>query len=169
MAQADAGQLKLALEPVNLSAELDAMIEDARVLATNLRLSFEVQLPPHLQIEADRPMLHTALFNLISNAVKYNKPDGNVSIRLDAAGDKVIFEIGNTGPGIPEADQPRIFDRFFRVDHVKSARVEGIGLGLALAREIVRAHSGELLLNESRPGWTSFKVTIPTLPNQVPH
>ena len=169
LAQADAGQLKLALEPVNLSAELDAMIEDARVLATNLRLSFEVQLPPQLQIEADRPMLHTALFNLISNAVKYNKPDGNISIRLDAAGDKVIFEIGNTGPGIPEADQPRIFDRFFRVDHVKSARVEGIGLGLALAREIVRAHSGELLLNESRPGWTSFKVTIPTLLNQVPH
>jgi two-component system, OmpR family, heavy metal sensor histidine kinase CusS len=160
LAQADAGQLKLALEPVNLSEELDAMIEDARVLAADLHLHFYVQLPPQLKVEADRALLHTALFNLINNAIKYNEPDGKVSIHLETADGKAMFTIGNAGPGIPSADQPRIFDRFFRVNRVNGSRVDGIGLGLSLAREIIRAHGGELSLAESRPGWTSFQLRL---------
>lgn len=161
LAQADAGQLKLALEPVDLSAELDAMIEDARVLAADARLQFEVELPRQLPVKADRALLHTALFNLVMNAIKYNEPDGKISIRLEAAGNKIVFEIGNTGPGIPPADQTKIFDRFFRIAQVKGPKVEGIGLGLSLAREIVRAHGGELSLAESRPDWTCFKAILP--------
>lgn len=160
LAQADAGQLKLALEPVDVSAELDAMIEDARVLATDLRLQFEVQLPQPQMVEADRALLHTALFNLINNAIKYNEPDGKISIRLETAGRKTVFSVGNTGPGIPEADQSKIFDRFFRVDRANSPRADGIGLGLSLAREIIRAHGGELSLKESRAGWTCFVFTL---------
>ena len=164
LAQADAGQLKLALEPVDLSAELDAMIEDARVLAADARLQFEVELPGQLPVKADRALLHTALFNLVLNAIKYNEPDGKISIRLEASGNKIILEIGNTGPGIPPADQTKIFDRFFRIAQVKGPKVEGIGLGLSLAREIVHAHGGELLLKENRPGWTCFKMTLKPVP-----
>lgn len=160
LAQADAGQLKLALEPVDLSAELEAMLEDARVLAADARLHFEVELPPQLRVEADRVLLHTALFNLLSNAIKYNEPDGKISIRLNTMENKTVLSIGNTGPGIPQADQPRIFERFFRGDRVQSPGVDGLGLGLSLAREIIRAHGGELSLQESRPGWTAFVVTL---------
>lgn len=160
LAQADAGQLKLAHEPVDLRAELEAMIEDARVLAADARLQFEVELPSQLQIEADRALLQTALFNLISNAIKYNEPDGKISIRLNATEHKTVFTIGNTGPGIPPADQLRIFDRFFRGDRGKGPSVDGIGLGLSLAREIVRAHGGELSLAESRAEWTRFQVVL---------
>lgn len=156
LAQADAGQLKLARESVDLSAELEGMIEDARVLATDLRLRFEVVLPSGVQLMGDRALLHTAFFNLISNSVKYNEPDGRISIRLEAAGDQVRFTIGNTGPGIPPADQPRIFERFYRGVRGAQPSGDGIGLGLSLAREIVRAHGGELSLSESRPGWTCF-------------
>jgi heavy metal sensor kinase len=164
LAQADAGQLKLVREPVDLSAELDAMIEDARVLAADARLQFEVKLPPQLLVMADRALLHTALFNLVMNAIKYNEPDGKISIRLDAAGNKIIFEIGNTGPGIPPADERKVFERFYRAARSSSPRVEGIGLGLSLAREIVHAHGGELLLKENRPGWTCFKMTLKLVP-----
>lgn len=160
LAQADAGQLQLALEPVDLSAELDSMIEDARVLAVDLRLQFDVQLPPPLRVKADRALLHTALFNLINNAIKYNAPDGKISIRLAAAGSKIILEVGNTGPGIPAADEGKVFERFYRVALSSSPRVEGIGLGLSLAREIVNAHGGELSLKENRPGWTCFLVIL---------
>ena len=147
-----------------MSAELDAVIEDARVLAADARLQFEVKLPPQLLVEADRALLHTALFNLINNAIKYNEPDGKISIHLDTAGNKIIFTIANTGPGIPLADEGKVFERFYRAARPSSPPVDGIGLGLSLAREIVHAHGGELLLKENRPGWTCFKVTLkPTL------
>ncbi len=164
LAQADAGQLKLALEPVDLSAELENMIEDARVLAADSRLKFDVQLPPQVRIKADRPLLHTALFNLINNAIKYNEPDGKIEIRLESADDRITLTIRNTGPGIPPSEQPKIFARFFRVSRSTTARVEGIGLGLSLAREIVRAHGGELSLRESRTGWTVFQLRLMTAP-----
>lgn len=156
LAQADAGQLKLTREPVDLSAELEGMIEDARVLATETRLQFDLQIPPHLSLAADRALLHTALFNLIGNAVKYNEPNGRVEIRLRAERDQIVFTVGNSGPGIPTADQPKIFARFFRVAPADQSRADGIGLGLSLAREIIRAHGGDLTLAESRAGWTSF-------------
>ena len=160
LAQADAGQLTLAPEPVDLSAEIENLIEDARVLATDSRLHFDVQLQPEIHITADRALLHTALFNLISNAIKYNEQDGKISFRLNSAESKAVFTIGNNGPGIPLEDQPKIFTRFFRGGRVKSPVVEGMGLGLSLAREIVRAHGAELSLQESRAGWTCFKVTL---------
>jgi two-component system, OmpR family, heavy metal sensor histidine kinase CusS len=156
LAQADAGQLKLVREPVDLTAELESMIEDARVLAADLRLQFHLQISPQQRIAADRALLHTALFNLISNAIKYNEPDGRVEISVQSEGKNVVFTIGNSGPGITPAEQPRIFERFYRVTRADKSRVDGIGLGLSLAREIVRAHGGELSLSESRPGWTCF-------------
>jgi two-component system, OmpR family, heavy metal sensor histidine kinase CusS len=161
LAQADAGQLKLAREPVDLSAELEGMIEDARVLAADSRLHFDVQVQPQVCVEADRALLHGALFNLVVNAIKYNEPEGRIELRLESAQDRIAFTIGNTGPGIPTADQPKVFDRFYRVDRAQAGGVDGIGLGLSLAREIVRAHGGELSLRESRAGWTSFALDLP--------
>jgi signal transduction histidine kinase len=161
LAQADAGQLKLALEPMDLSAELEAMLEDARVLAAELPLTFETYLQPDLRVPGDRALLHLAMFNLINNAIKYNVSDGRIELRLESERDKTIFTIGNTGPGIPAGDQAKVFERFFRVDQANSPRVDGIGLGLSLAREIVRAHGGELSLRESRAGWTCFVLNLP--------
>jgi signal transduction histidine kinase len=160
LAQADAGQLRLALEPLNFSTELEGMIEDARVLAADSRLTFDTHIQPGIRVQADRALLHTALFNLISNAIKYNTPDGKIAIWLESRGDQTILTIGNSGPGIPTGDQTKVFERFYRVDQAKAPRVDGIGLGLSLAREIVRAHGGELVLKESRPGWTCIALTL---------
>jgi len=161
LAQADAGQLKLARETVDVSAELEAMMEDARVLAADARLRFDLEIQPQLRMEADRALLPMAMFNLISNAIKYNQPDGSLSLRLADSEGKINFTIGNSGPGIPPADQPKIFERFYRVQCSTRAPADGIGLGLSLAREIARAHGGELWLKESRPGWTVFQLWLP--------
>lgn len=160
LAQADAGQLKLALEPVDLSAELNVMIEDARVLASDSRLNFDAQVQPQVCIAADRALLHTALFNLLTNAIKYNEPDGKISLALTAADNQTVFTVCNSGPGVPAEDQPRIFDRFYRVGRAGRPGLDGIGLGLSLAREIVRAHGGELVLKESRVDWTCFELRL---------
>ncbi len=103
---------------------------------------------------------NAAFFNLLTNAIKYNQPEGRVEITLEHPSGEIGFRIGNTGPGIPVADQPRVFERFYRVGRADTPRADGIGLGLSLAREIVRAHGGELSLQESRPGWTCFVVTL---------
>ncbi|MCI0535861.1 MAG: ATP-binding protein [Verrucomicrobiales bacterium] len=160
LAQADAGQLKLTRQTVDLSAELEAMIEDARVLAAEARLALDAQVPPQLRVEGDRALLHTAMFNLLTNAIKYNEPDGKISLILTATDSHIILSVCNTGPGIPVDDQPRIFDRFYRVGRTAHPRADGIGLGLALAREIVRAHGGELALKESRAGRTCFELRL---------
>ncbi len=163
LAQADAGQLKLSLEPVDLDAELEGMIEDAHVLAADQCLQFDVAVQPQLQIRADRALMHTAMFNLVNNAIKYNEPAGKVWLGLEKMEEQklIVFTVGNTGSGIPPGDQSKIFNRFYRVDRGKRPGMDGIGLGLSLAREIARAHGGELLLEESRAGKTVFKLTLP--------
>jgi signal transduction histidine kinase len=163
LAQADAGQLKLALETTDLSATLEGMVEDARVLADGKDLAFDVQIPPGVRVPADRALLTTAVFNLIGNAIKHNHHGGRVALRLEAHEDKATVLIGNSGPEIPAAGQSKIFDRFFRIPRGDRARVEGTGLGLSLAREIVRAHGGELRLHESRAGWTTFELRLPAI------
>lgn len=167
LAQADAGQLKLVAAPMDLSAALADMIEDARVLAAGAQLQFEVQIQAGVTLAADRALLHTAVFNLLTNATKYNEPGGRVEIRLRAEGGQIRLTVGNTGPGIPAVEHPKIFERFYRAHHAEQPRADGLGLGLSLAREIIRAHGGELTLQESRPGWTCFAVRLPSSPSPV--
>lgn len=160
LAQADAGQLKLAREPVNLTEMLEGIIEDAKILAEESRLQFEVELPADVTVPADRALLHTALLNLFVNAVKYNQPGGRIRVELAGTDSAILLTVANTGPGIAGAEQAKIFDRFHRVEAARSRNVDGLGLGLSLAREIIRAHGGELLLKESRPGWTVFEMRL---------
>ncbi len=100
LAQADAGQLKLTREPVNLTTTLQSLIEDAQILAAELQLKFEVDLPANVTVPADRALLHTALLNLLVNAVKYNEPGGRIQVRLTPNANTVTLEVGNSGPGI---------------------------------------------------------------------
>ncbi len=160
LARADAGQLKPANEAIDLTPMLEGIIEDARVLAEELRLDFEVNLVPRITVQADPVLLRTALLNLFVNAVKYNEPGGKIRVDLELRNNQVILTIGNSGAGIPEADQARVFTRFHRVDVARQRQVDGVGLGLSLAREIARAHGGELELQASQSGWTSFVLWI---------
>ena len=160
LARADSGQLKPAAETVDLTSILEGIIEDTRVLAEEMRLDFEVKLAPGINVQADPVLLRTALLYLFVNAVKYNEPGGKIRVDLESLASQAVLTIGNSGPGIPEDDQTRIFTRFHRVDVARQRQVDGVGLGLSLAREIARAHGGDLELQESRPGWTSFVLRL---------
>jgi signal transduction histidine kinase len=160
LARADAGQLRPAWETVNLTGLVDEMAEDVRILATESELEFCVNLAPDLQAAADPILLHNALMNLLVNAVKYNQPGGRVEVTLAARDGMATLTLCNTGLGIPPADRERIFTRFHRVDAARDRRVDGVGLGLSLAREIILAHGGELDLTECQPGWTCFTVRL---------
>ena len=164
LARADAGQLSVALDRVNLSAALPEMIEDIETLAVDSRIKVELNTEPSLWVQADWSLLRQALLNLLHNALRYNQTDGWIEVVLTSRNGQVELTVANSGPGIPTADQPRLFERFFRGDTARSRRVEGAGLGLSLAREIARAHRGSLTLAESRPGRTSFVLSLPSHP-----
>ena len=156
---ADSGQLKLGLRPLDLSHTLEAVGEDLEVLSP--RLTVKQDITPGLWVMADSDMLKQVVQNLASNALKYNQKGGWIALRLRADDSTVRFSIANSGKGIPPENRGRIFERFFRADKSRSRKVEGFGLGLSLSREIVRAHHGDLVLEDSPPGVTTFTMTLP--------
>ena len=160
LARADAGQLKPSLEPVDFTAMVSEVLEDAETLAEDKQLSFEVTLTPDLTVDGDPALLRTAVMNLAVNAVKYNEPGGKFVVGLDEEAGQAVLRISNGGDGIPEGQQDKVFTRFHRVSAARDRIVDGVGLGLSLSREIIRAHGGELSLQESRPGWTCFALSL---------
>ena len=169
LAQADAGQLRLTRERGDLSGALHDLLEDLEVLATGSGIRVELSAPPTLWVEADWSLLRQALLNVLQNALRYNEPGGWIRITLGAGEGEATLEVCNSGPGVAAADQPRLFDRFFRGDAARSQTGDGTGLGLSLAREIARAHGGTLVLKESQPGRTCFLLSLPSrLPNPHP-
>jgi len=158
---ADSGQLKPQLEPVNFSELIKLAGEDVEILAP--RLEVRESIEENLWVNADPDLIRQVIQNLTSNAVKYNAEEGAVSIELKKEGGQAVFTIGNSGPGIPGEDRERVFERFYRADKAHNRRVDGYGLGLSLSREIVRAHHGELTLQESRENWTVFRTVLPVV------
>jgi two-component system, OmpR family, heavy metal sensor histidine kinase CusS len=161
---ADAGQLQLKHEPVNLTCMLENVIEDCQAQASTLTV--EQSLTPEVQINADPDLLEQALQNLATNAIKYNHANGRIRFELEQEPGQVLIRVMNTGPGIVPADRERIFERFYRADPSRSDRVDGVGLGLSLAREIIRAHGGDLILENTPDGLTSFAVRLPPAPGR---
>jgi signal transduction histidine kinase len=106
------------------------------------------------------------LLNLADNAVKYNQPQGRVTMNLRRADGFAEFTITNSGAGIPPEILPRVFDRFFRGDPAHSQTVDGCGLGLSIAQWIVSAHCGTIKIESATPKPTTVTVHLPLEANQ---
>jgi heavy metal sensor kinase len=162
LARADAGPLPLQLAPTNLSQNLTDMMEDIQALAEPSNITVNLQTEPTLFIPADWPLLRQAISNLLLNALRYNQPNGSIQVALSPQpNNQILLLISNTGPGIPQDQQPLIFERFYRGDTARNRGVDGLGLGLSLAQEIIRAHHGSLTLHESTPSQTTFAISLP--------
>lgn len=111
------------------------------------------------QLPLDRKLLKLALKQVLDNALKYSPPRSPIAVRVFNGSGAINFEITDHGPGIPEQERDRVFERFYRSPSVKT-QVPGFGLGLAIASNIVQAHQGELTV-ASRPGETTFRMTLP--------
>jgi signal transduction histidine kinase len=162
LARADSGQLALDLRPVALADLVEALADDVALMAPHLAVRRD--LAPGVRVMADPNLLRQALHNLADNAAKYNRPEGWIEFTLRQDGDTARLTIANTAQDIPEPERERIFDRFYRADPARSRQVDGIGLGLSLAREIARAHRGDVVLEKSAGCVTAFALTLPTAP-----
>jgi signal transduction histidine kinase/DNA-binding response OmpR family regulator len=159
------GVLVVDPRPCDLKALAQEEIETLRGAADldcNLRLEAPPVLPPVL---ADRNRIAEVFSNLLSNALKFTPAGGDVSLRLERQGSEVEVVVADTGIGIPAEAQARIFDRFYQVDPSSKRRYGGLGLGLAIVRELVRAHGREITV-ESLPGkGTRFRFCLPLAPS----
>ena len=160
LSQADTGKLPLSRAPVNLVKLVHATCDDIQMLATDRKVN--LQVPAELTVSADVDLINQAVENLVSNAIKFGDAEGPIDITLTHRIDRAVLSVANTGTPIPAADCDRIFERFYRADKSRSRKIEGSGLGLSLAREIARAHGGDLLLVQSNEHGTVFELSLPT-------
>lgn len=117
--------------------------------------------PEDLVAEVDEEHLRRAISNLISNAIKYSPEGGEVTVEATRRNGDVILAVRDHGIGIPASDQRRVFDRFYRVDSTKTRKITGTGLGLALVREIARAHGGEVGVESVEGQGSRFWMQVP--------
>jgi len=161
LSRADNRQLALEQETVDLTSLVRELREDAEILALPLQLTLQCNLPAELRVRGDRRLLSRALMNLIDNAIKYNRAGGAVVIAALVHRENAVLTIRNNGDGIFGEAREKIFDRFYRGHSLSGDVGVGHGLGLSIAREIARAHNGDVTLLRSDRQWTEFCMTLP--------
>jgi len=154
-------ELTLHPELTDLSAIVEAAVESAMPRAAERRITIETRAVERIQALADPLRMRQVLDNLLSNAIKYNHPGGTVDVGLTSDDAHVWLAVTDNGPGIPESELPRLFERFFRSGLVRNSTTHGSGLGLAISREIVRAHGGEITVRTALDDGATFIVRLP--------
>ena len=138
-----------------------ATCEQLRPRAASNDVRLDSRLPATFPVRADRRRLEQVLTNLVDNAIKFNKPGGEVRIGGRVEADRRILEVEDTGTGIPSESREKIFHRFYRVDPDRSREAGGTGLGLAIVKHLVQAMGGGVYV-ESEPGrGSTFRLTLP--------
>lgn len=161
LARLESGRVRFAHEPVHLGGLIEECLELIRHQAEAESVEMHTALEsPIATVRGDRNLLKQVLLNLLTNAIKYNRPGGSVHIRLNRQGDFIKTEIGDTGRGISAEDLPQIFTRFFRVPDDEGFTV-GTGLGLAIAKRIVETHRGEIQVSSELGAGSTFTILLP--------
>ncbi len=150
----------LALESLNLQSLIDEQISIFRRLPAAESMKIEVDCP-EIGMRADRGRLRTALGNLIDNAIRYNRPGGEIRVTARRDNAHVAIAVSDSGFGIPDEELPRIFERFYRVDKARTRDSGGTGLGLAIAKHAVESHRGVLSVESTVGSGSTFTIRLP--------
>jgi two-component system OmpR family sensor kinase len=161
LARADAGVLRLDLRSVELKELLQEIYEQMKVVANDHSVSLQTASMEAVSIQGDREHLRRLLLNVVDNAIKYTPAGGSVTLSLQHDGEWALLKISDTGIGLSQEEQERIFSRFHRATEARSRDEKGVGLGLSIARSVAEAHGGRIQV-ESTPGQGStFAVFLP--------
>ena len=161
LTKADAGLVCLAQDQIPFDELVREVIVDAEVLAAPRSITVECPACEPVTVRGDRDRLRQLLLNLVDNAAKYNVTGGTLRIALRGDATAAELRITNTGPAIPSAALPRVFDRFYRGENAHALRVKGTGLGLCLVKWIAVSHGGEIKLASTPDGKTEATVRLP--------
>src|SRR6266850_3509590 len=161
ISELESGRVKLNLQVVALRPAVDKVLDDLKVHAGARNMNM-FNRTPELSLRADSNRLEQVLANLIENAIKYGRPNGNVNIEAGPAPDGFVeIRVTDDGPGIPREALERIFERFYRVDKARSREQGGTGLGLSIVKHIVQTHGGKVWAKSELGRGATFYFTMP--------
>ncbi len=146
---------------VDLKMVVGRAMRMLRPIAEHTGVTITTELQPNCQIYANEDDIYEVVFNLVENAIKYNVSGGQVKVSLFREYQYIILRVKDTGIGIPEADLPHIFDRFYRVDKARSREAGGSGLGLSIVKSTVQRYHGEITVESAKKTGTCFTVRFP--------
>lgn len=155
----DSDRIRLNGVLVDVSKLLEETVDDIAAMAPDLHMDSKID--PGCYAMADEDLIRQVFHNLASNAVKYNRPGGSVAVSLLEADSQLVCRFSNTGTPIAPEDRERIFDRFYSADKARSRKVDGVGLGLSISREIIRLHKGKLNLVSDLSDRVTIQMLLP--------
>jgi signal transduction histidine kinase/DNA-binding response OmpR family regulator len=162
LSKIEAGRLQLAIEDVSVSRCFAEALDSLRPLADKKSQTLVQHPTPNLGVRADATRFKQILMNLVGNAIKFTPENGKIELAAKQIGAFVRVEVRDSGPGIPPAEQKRIFEAFYRLSHSNKAP-EGTGLGLAITQRLVELHGGQLSIESKEGSGSSFFFTLPVL------
>jgi signal transduction histidine kinase len=162
----DVSRIELGLDLDMVTADLESIITDAveesRSVAEDKELDLQVRMPKGLTSLSCFPRrVHQAVSNLVSNAVKYTSPQGHITVDVEETENHIAISVTDDGLGIPAADQPYVFDKFFRVDLPETRDIPGSGLGLSIVKSVVEQHGGRVWLESAHGRGSTFTLLLP--------
>lgn len=152
--------------PVAVAPVLERVVRMLRLIAQERGVTLMQDVRANAVAAADEDDLHQILYNLTENAIKYNRSGGFVRVTLDTQGGDCLITVEDDGIGIPAEDMPRIFDRFYRVDKMRSRAAGGTGLGLSIVADTVRRRGGSITVGAREGGGSCFTVRLPLCPEE---
>jgi signal transduction histidine kinase len=161
LSRADAGHTRLARRRVDLASLVEDTVTQLHVLAEEKGQRVTTDLHRPVWIDADAVLLRRAVVNVVDNAIKYAPPATAIDVTLSIVAQTAVLIVADQGPGIPPADLPHIFDRFYRVDLARSRQTAGVGLGLSIARWVVEAHDGQVTVESALGRGSAFRIVLP--------
>lgn len=157
----DTNKIKYHFESVSLSELLKEIYQDATIISSGKNIEIKHIIGDKIELNCNKELLTRLLWNVVDNAIKYNTPNGMVSIDLFKDNSIIYIVVEDSGAGIPQEDIPKIFDRFYRVDKSRSRELGGSGLGLAICKWIVELHNGEITVESKVDKGSKFIISLP--------
>jgi signal transduction histidine kinase len=171
MAQIEVGKIDLNPNETQLVALVEESVTAAKLVAEERQIDVRISAQASPVVSADRARLAQVVDNLLSNALKFTPPGGQVEISIEAGDGSASLEVRDTGMGISPEDQPHLFSSFFRTSSANAAAVPGTGLGLTISKGIIEAHGGEISVRSQEGHGSTFRIVLPfsgALANEAP-
>lgn len=164
LAKLESGHLAIDVGPTDLGTIIGDAVQALTTTAQQKGLTVTVHAPEPLNLQADPHRIRQVVDNLLSNAIKYTPAGGTVTVTAESDDDDIVCTVADTGIGIPAAERPRIFRRFYRASTALERCIPGTGLGLVITRTIVERHHGSITLADSPGPGTAFVIRLPRKP-----
>src|SRR5581483_238655 len=164
VARLESGQVKPKFEPVSLNEIVDDVVDDAKFEAASTGAEIGYQAGRELRLTGDAGLLHSAIENIVRNAMFYSGPNGKIEVSLLGSDHTAVVRVRDNGPGVPEQALPLLFKAFYRVDDSRGTKTGGMGLGLAIVRNAVAVHGGTVTARNVTPHGLEVEIRLPIAP-----